>query len=84
MGVIYTLKAGLPGLVQRGSGRVLLISSMMAMYGESMMLIRFLMSSGNPFLTMVLPLLMRTTPRDPWLRLTSAVVVQLASVRQLT
>ena len=35
MGVIYTLKAGLPGLVERGSGRVLMISSMMAMYGVS-------------------------------------------------
>jgi len=35
MGVIYTLKAGLPGMVARGSGRVLMMSSMMAMYGES-------------------------------------------------
>ena len=34
MGVIYTLKAGLPGMVARGSGRVLMMSSMMAMYGE--------------------------------------------------
>lgn len=34
MGVIYTLKAGLPGLLKRGKGRVLMISSMMAMYGE--------------------------------------------------
>lgn len=36
MGVVYTLKAGLPGLVQRGQGRVLLLGSMMAMYGKSL------------------------------------------------
>lgn len=34
MGVVYTLKAGLPGLIQRKSGCVLMIASLMAMYGK--------------------------------------------------
>lgn len=32
MGVVYTLKAGLPGMVNRKTGCVLLVSSLMAMY----------------------------------------------------
>ena len=34
MGVIYTLKAALPGMVERGQGHVLMMSSMMAMFGN--------------------------------------------------
>lgn len=34
LGVLYTLKAGLPGMLQRRSGVVLMMSSMMAMFGE--------------------------------------------------
>ena len=33
MGVIYTLKAALPGMVDRGQGCVLMMCSMMAMFG---------------------------------------------------
>ena len=47
MGVIYTLKAGLPGMVARGSGRVLMMSSMMAMYGEQPLLLSASLQSVN-------------------------------------
>lgn len=34
LGVMYTLKAALPNMVQRRAGRVLLVSSLMASLGE--------------------------------------------------
>ena len=36
MGVIYTLKAGLPGMLARKQGRVLMMASLMAMFGQSL------------------------------------------------
>ena len=36
LGVVYTLKAALPGMVKRGTGRVLMMSSLMATLGEKL------------------------------------------------
>ena len=35
MGVIYTLKAALPGMLERKQGRILMMASLMAMFGKS-------------------------------------------------